>query len=177
MKPILVILFVFVALWCEGASVAFTDFDTNNFVVNPTGAQPKVTLQQGIATNYTINNLTNTILVSSNVYITNSYFTNITAQTVNNITNINLYSFTTNEYVQNDYVTNETVNYFTVYSNANIVGYIKDYFGIGTNTLIYSPTLVAPVYIVSSNAPVTWSFLDADNSTILGGWNTNLGGY
>lgn len=163
----------------RGANPAFTDFNTNQFLSSPTGPEPKISLiPGGTVTNYIIYNITNTVLVSSNGYFTNISTTNIIVQTISITTNTTFFTFTTNLISQYSIITNLTVNYFTVNSNANIVGYIRDFNGLGTNTTLSQPVLVAPVYIVSSNGlPIAFSFLDADNSTKLGGWDTNRGGF
>ncbi len=163
-----ILLLCFSCLVVRAATPSFTDFDPTQFNANPSGPQPKITLLiSGTVSNYNI-----TVLVSSNFFTTN-----ITVETIQVITNVAFNEFVTNLYVTQSYITNLTVNYFTVQSNANIVGYIRDFAGIGTNTLLYAPTLVGPINVVNSNAPVVWYFLDANNSTILSGWDTNKGGF
>jgi len=183
----------------RAASPDFRDFDPSQFLYQPTPppGQYKVSLLLSF-TNAPFNILIVNNFYSSNAYITNIYssnafITNITANTivtsnffVTNITvestfittNNNFYSFITNLYASYAYITNLTVQNITVQSNANIVGYIADFNGIGTNTTLFSPILYAPVYILTTNGiPIEWLFLDGDNTTILGGWSTNRGGF
>lgn len=178
-RLISILLLLWICSVARGANPAFTDFNTNQFLSSPTGPEPKISLiPGGTVTNYVIFNITNTVLVSSNGYFTNISTTNIIVQSISITTNNTFFTFTTNLISQYSIITNLTVNYFTVNSNANIVGYIRDFNGLGTNTTLSQPVLVAPVYIVSSNGlPIAFSFLDADNSTKLGGWDTNRGGF
>src|SRR5574340_836037 len=134
MQRLLVVLSLWICVVVHAATPSFSDFDTNQFLTNPSGPQPKISLLSGgVVTNFTIQSITNVVLVSSNVYTTNVITTNLFSETTQNITNITQISYVTNLYVYQEYVSNLFVTNITI-SGAGNGPWIAVEQGIGDNT-------------------------------------------
>lgn len=153
MRRLIALFILWFCVTLHAATPSFNDFDPTQFQANPTGPEPKISLLVGgIVTNYQIISITNTILVSSNVYSTNLFTTNITVQTTTITTNNTFMSFITNQYVTFEVVSNA---FFTNVVIQNGVGpWIQNLEGFGTNTTIYGLTVNNDFYVVGTGAPV-----------------------
>lgn len=183
-------LFCLVVLLCspstiDAATPSFSDFNTNQFISNPSGPEPKISLLSGgVVTNFTIQSITNVVLVSSNVYSTNIITTNLFSETTYNITNISQTTFVTNLYVYQEYISNLFVTNITI-SGAGNGPWILQEQGVGHNTtitnlavwddLVFSTTdpTLAPVLDLVSNGVILTGF-DGGQWFGNGGGLTNL---
>jgi len=168
-----------------------TEITSNLFVTNIFDSTAYIT--NLYSTNiYTTNLFATTVNAVTNInnydFTTNLYATNIFATTVNAVTNISNFSFTTNlyttnlfattvnattnisnfSYITNLYVTNLTVQNFQLTSN----GYVLSFGGYGTNE-----TWVGPTTFVDTNKSGVIDILDADGTTIVAGFDTNMNGF
>ena len=185
MQRLLVVLSLWICVVVHAATPSFSDFDTNQFLTNPSGPQPKISLLSGgVVTNFTIQSITNVVLVSSNVYTTNVITTNLFSETTQNITNITQISYVTNLYVYQEYVSSLFVTNITI-SGAGNGPWIAVEQGIGDNTTITNLTVLndfvfatldplqAPVFDLVSNQVVLAGF-DGAQFFGNGGGLTNL---